>query len=159
MTYDILKDFPDVLNLPEGSYIVGGTARYLEGLDKDTPRDIDLMFPDMITLIKFLAITGSEPKVRTSGSMATCFTILTNGFRVVECWVNPAKDLEDYLERVPTNVDGVACRFGSDRQPTFYTASDYRDSFCVRTKNPIVTASNKHHVYRMMMKFATKENS
>ena len=151
-------DIPKHLkNLPEDAYVVGGYARCVIGKDSGPVKDIDIMFPNLESIIEWCVDNQILIEKIRNGLMNACYLSTVDSI-LHELWVNPADDVEDYVNRTPCNVDGIAVRWNDNKLEAFMS-NDFHEPFSARPKDKIIkTGSYTRHVYRMWKKF-TKENS
>jgi hypothetical protein len=149
---NVLEAFPELEDLPTNCYLVGGAARHAIGKDPEDPKDFDVMFDSLESMFHWCIETQTFPILVRQGSMGTCYTGNV-GDIPFELWINPVSSLENYLEGVPTNVDGIAVRFDG-KSLVVQTSSDFYGPYKERPTSQVIrTGSFKKHVYRMRKKF------
>ena len=150
---DLYSVVPLIFNLPPGAYIVGGCARWLLDSRWPSKKDIDIIFGDYESMMTWIEKWGNDSFYTQNayGSLSLRYDLIynTSEFDYIQCWKHNTT-LKTYLDNVPTNLDGIACRFNPlTSKFDFEFADDFFDGFIERTHpNVYLLRGAQNHIMR-----------
>ncbi len=142
---NFLNDFPFLVGMDKGVYVVGGTARYLVGACDAYPKDIDIRCPDKDTF--FAIVDHLQGDTDLTGSMSNSCQGLFDGM-LVDVWLwSKSPEIASYVRNVPLSRDGIAVRFSGDREMLTITSPDFWGPVTQRCHPGVIkTRSFQKHV-------------